>query len=456
VTGVLAGTATITATSEAKSGTAAVTVAATATKPGTVTNVAVAGVTSNSVTLSFTEVNDGTGQPASYAVRWAAGTMSWGSANDVVQGTCRVPMAGTTIGATRTCSVLGLVPSTSYQFQLVPFRGTLNLNAVFGVLSNVTSGATAAASLLPVASVGVSPASASVTAGQSAQLTATLRDASGNVLGGRVVTWGSGNTGVATVDGSGFVTSAAVGVAIITATSEGQSGTAAVTVTAAPPPGTTWPNEPVGWNVFSDYNADATSAGGWNTSGVVTVVSDPTAPLSPPSVWQFAFPVGFTGGGSPGMEWRPLPSTSAIYVGFWWKPSNPWQNHSSNVNKLFLVMDDMRPNFGSYWIRMLGPAPYHTYVQVEYDQPTVNYDENVDTTPVTLGQWHQVEFYLNRNGGILKWWMDGKLKGSYSGIYFAGTAFGTEVHLQPIWGGIGETKTENDYFWFDHVHVSTP
>src|SRR5207248_7504681 len=87
---------------------------------------------------------------------------------------------------------------------------------------------------VPVASVTVSPASASVPAGQTVQLSATLRDANGNILTGRSVTWASNNTSVATVTGTGLVTGKVAGSATITATSEGQSGTAAITVTPVP------------------------------------------------------------------------------------------------------------------------------------------------------------------------------------------------------------------------------
>ncbi|PYO35189.1 MAG: hypothetical protein DMD74_08225 [Gemmatimonadetes bacterium] len=236
VMGVAAGSATITATSEGRSGTGAVTVTATATNPGTVSNLAVASVTDSSVTLSFTEVTDGTGLPASYDIRWGAGTFSWPSATDVARGSCTVPVAGTAIGATRSCTVLGLLSGVTYQFQLVAFRGTLNVNAVFGALSNLASGTTTA-STAPVASVTVSPASANVVVGAVEQLTATLKDAAGNVLTGRTVTWASSALSVATVSGSGLVTGLVVGTAVITATSEGQSGTATITVIATPPGG---------------------------------------------------------------------------------------------------------------------------------------------------------------------------------------------------------------------------
>jgi uncharacterized protein YjdB len=61
-------------------------------------------------------------------------------------------------------------------------------------------------------------------------LTATLRDANGNVLTGRTVTWSTSNANVATVSATGRVTAVAAGSAVITATSEGKSGTASVTV----------------------------------------------------------------------------------------------------------------------------------------------------------------------------------------------------------------------------------
>jgi|SRR5713101_7487294 len=91
---------------------------------------------------------------------------------------------------------------------------------------------------------------------------------------------------------------------------------------------------------------------------------------------------------------------------------------------------------------------------VQTDQPTINYDENQDMTPVTLGQWHLMEFLLDTRNSTVKWWMDGKLKGSYSGVHYAG-AF-RQAEITPIWGGIGGTKTENDFFWFDHVHIGKP
>src|SRR5947207_1649582 len=84
---------------------------------------------------------------------------------------------------------------------------------------------------VPVARVTVTPAITSLLMGATLQLTATPTDALGNPLSGRVVTWSTNTPGVATVRGTGLVTGSGVGAVTITATSEGQSGSAAVTVT---------------------------------------------------------------------------------------------------------------------------------------------------------------------------------------------------------------------------------
>src|SRR6266566_3765690 len=77
--------------------------------PAGVTDLAAAAMTDSSATLTFTEVDDGTGA----------------SAPSVTRGTCATPVAGTTIGAKRNCTVVGLSPGATYSFQLVAYRGTL-------------------------------------------------------------------------------------------------------------------------------------------------------------------------------------------------------------------------------------------------------------------------------------------------------------------------------------------
>ncbi|MGE5759879.1 MAG: Ig-like domain-containing protein, partial [Gemmatimonadota bacterium] len=77
-----------------------------------------------------------------------------------------------------------------------------NLNAIAANWSALNGGALgveiqAGAPPAPVVSVGVTPSQASVPQGGTVQLTATPRDAGGNPLPGRVVTWKSSDTAVA-------------------------------------------------------------------------------------------------------------------------------------------------------------------------------------------------------------------------------------------------------------------
>jgi trimeric autotransporter adhesin len=88
--------------------------------------------------------------------------------------------------------------------------------------------------MAPVATVEISPASPTIVIGGTSQLTATLKDASGNVLTDRTIEWKSDADLVASVSSSGLVTSKSVGSAHITATVEGKSASVTVAVTPVP------------------------------------------------------------------------------------------------------------------------------------------------------------------------------------------------------------------------------
>jgi Big-like domain-containing protein len=207
--------------------------------PGTVSDLAIAALTDSSVTLTFTEVSDGTGQPAKYDVRYAAGPpISWGAGTIASQGTCASPVIGSAVGKRRSCSVLGLASGTPHSFEVVAFRGTLNRDAVFGGLSNVVTGETAG-STAPVASLTLTPTTMTMLLVGARQLTATLRDSRGRLLSGRTISWKSSDTTVALVSTTGLVRAgAAEGTATITATSEAKSDSARVTVVKTLPPTT--------------------------------------------------------------------------------------------------------------------------------------------------------------------------------------------------------------------------
>lgn len=111
--------------------------------PGRVSNLKATAASETSVTLTWTEVDDGTGQPAQYQVRHAPTPIGygWGSATPVKAGSCADPIAGNGIGLTRTCTVTGLSANANYDFQLVAFRLNETWRA-YGSLSNVATART--------------------------------------------------------------------------------------------------------------------------------------------------------------------------------------------------------------------------------------------------------------------------------------------------------------------------
>ena len=109
--------------------------------------------------------------------------------------------------------------------------------SVTATAPNNVSGSSAivdTAATVAVGSVKVVPASVSVQVGAMTQLADTVKDALGNVLNGRVITWSSADSSNVTVSSSGLVTGVAVGGPItVTASTGGKSGTSSVTVTPA-------------------------------------------------------------------------------------------------------------------------------------------------------------------------------------------------------------------------------
>jgi uncharacterized protein YjdB len=200
VTGVSAGSATFTASSEGKSGTATVTVSPVPVASVTVSPASPSVLIGQTAQLSATP-KDANGNPL----------------------TGRVVTWTTSAPAVATVSASGLV------------TGVAPGSATITATSEGKSGSAAlTVSSVPVATVTVSPASASIRVGATAQLTATTKDSAGGVLTGRTVTWSTSAAAVATVSASGLVTGVAAGTATITATSEGKSGASAITVTVVP------------------------------------------------------------------------------------------------------------------------------------------------------------------------------------------------------------------------------
>lgn len=208
VTGIGAGSATITASSGGKNGTAGLSVAGGSTIPS------VATVT---VSAAATSLTPGQTTQATATARDSAGnvlagqTISWTTSN----------------AAAATVSSTGLVTAVA--------AGSTTIMATTGgktgsIAINVAAPATS--------TVSVSVPTSSVSVGQSVQASASVKDANGNPIPGALAFWSSSNAAVATVALNGLISGVSVGTANITASNSGRSGTVTITVTAPQPPPT--------------------------------------------------------------------------------------------------------------------------------------------------------------------------------------------------------------------------
>jgi uncharacterized protein YjdB len=130
---------------------------------------------------------------------------------------------------TSSSSTIVTVSSTGVVTALAPGNATISAS-----VDGIAGSATVTAAPVPIASISITPPTGTVTVAQNLQLHATPLDALGNVLNGRSITWGSSDNAIATVSSTGLVVGLAAGRSTITASSEGESATAAITVTLVP------------------------------------------------------------------------------------------------------------------------------------------------------------------------------------------------------------------------------
>ena len=191
------------------------------TNPGQVTDLAVTGTTESSATLRFTEVDDGTGNPAQYNIRYHLHPIEWGwgQATHVEEGSCATPVQGQAVGSELTCVAEGLDPDVKYDFQLVAFR-VEDGKRVFGTLSHVATGTTTKSDLDvdAVAEVRVTEDEVAFSAlGEEVTLEATALNEDGGTVSGASIEWTSTDEEVVIVNSAGTVLAKGIGIAMVVA-----------------------------------------------------------------------------------------------------------------------------------------------------------------------------------------------------------------------------------------------
>lgn len=173
------------------------------------TNAPVVAVTGVSVSPATVTIGLGTTQQLNATIAPANATnqnVTWTSSNTSVA----------------TVNASGLVSAVAAG------TATITVKTVDG---NKTATSAITVSTIPVSSVAVSPTSASLYAGNTQQLTATISPTNAT---NKNVTWASSNTAIATVNSAGLVTAVAAGSATITATTQDGNKTSSAAINVNP------------------------------------------------------------------------------------------------------------------------------------------------------------------------------------------------------------------------------
>lgn len=225
-----------------------------------------------------------------------------------------------------------------------------------------------------------------------------------------------------------------------------------------------WSNEPAGFVAITDQPWDAIVDASWRrrTSAHDRIIADAGAPFSPSGVLEYLYPAGFAGGTAPATHYFPLRDAREVFVGLQWKANDTWHGHATGVNKIQFVY---LAGGGDIAMVMHGSdaGPYELRVLPQWREHTRSWlASNAAQRPIRPGAWHRIEWHLkyeSRPGaadGVVRWWVDGALAGSYTDLRFPDAAGFAEYQLSPTWGGVGDVKRQNDYYRFDHTYLSMP
>jgi hypothetical protein len=218
---------------------------------------------------------------------------------------------------------------------------------------------------------------------------------------------------------------------------------------------------PAGLMVLSDYWFSRLNYSCWVndyaadlTNGHLTLTSDATAPLSPPSVAQFSYQRGnakLCGAAPATLEFDLTAPVTTLYIGTWTKFSPgfsfPGGKPSSEVHFLYgnpqsnaWVTVDLRQDGG---VELIGAGGTDRWSRGGLYR---------------VGAWTQVELLMDYGARTARLWLNGQAV-VFNGVTavpfgFSGGGF-TKVQVSPTWGGCNGSVPANDsWLWYDQIRVS--
>lgn len=240
-----------------------------------------------------------------------------------------------------------------------------------------------------------------------------------------------------------------------------------------------WPNEPAGSTPVLDCAFASVTCGllidQYKNGALAT---DLSAPVSPPSVLNQLLPAGQTQGGAQ-LDYY-FPASRQVYVGLWVKTNTEFTASNVGIGKLFFLGGAFN---NSYFAYAGGYGNFDKTVMYNNQNSGIwnnchytgvggsfgdcpggmNFFGNVNGSSLVRGQWHRIEVCRKNSttatsrDGIIRWWVDGTLRGNYTELNEHGTT--TYFSLNHTWDGAGNVVPGKlpEATWqhlFDHLRIS--
>ena len=230
--------------------------------------------------------------------------------------------------------------------------------------------------------------------------------------------------------------------------------------------GSTYIDEPIpgsnGWRAAYNHTPgtmypDDPSYGVWaNTPyGYGEAVPDPDFAKK---IYRHTYPEGMREGNAGitmYLAWPINTGPREFYAGYWWKPSADF-DLSNNGSKMCFMFNGGGGAGGQIFITFSGSKQVCVMPEYEpHDDPNVPYYiryPNKDQKEVTLGEWHQIEWYVNLDTHIIRWWVDAVLTGDFDDLVPNNYNFDM-YQFSPTYGGCCSHNRPNtcEYYFRDCV-----
>ena len=208
---------------------------------------------------------------------------------------------------------------------------------------------------------------------------------------------------------------------------------------------------------------DAVTGNGWNylrrtSARDADIVTDATAPSSPPHVLRITFTPGMRRDTEPGVNWIRLSDPREVHASWWMKLSAGWTSSPAGAAKMTFL--HAGPGQGQVYTALGGSrAPHSMIVNTEwapYGQKV--WAPNVATSPIAYDRWYRIEWYVKWESapraadGIVRWWIDGVLNGDYGSVAFP--AGGTKFEQFEFAPTVQQPPPADQYMFIDHTSIT--